>query len=300
MYFPKNTELLSFSKWKNYAAHIPFGFLDFDEESDGAGNYYGLYWFYGKENSEPVVCWFEHEQSLIAVTHNCLDDFLLEFGYIESTGSVMVDYYSDFIRAKLKAQKGDLDNSVLQMNEYLNYVPENSEAWGILADVYRRKGNIEKADEMALKSILANWSFGYPTTKSIQQFKKIDKFGALKNDPLVKRIDEFELIVTYNQLTMNYDVVKQAIEEYYEDGDYINALILEHNYASMIGNETSTFQDKNGFDLDVWREQYRLKCEKYLNRSFTTFNETYHFNKISETITNSSPPQIPLSKPLEN
>lgn len=281
MLFPKNVELLSFSEWKNYAPHSPFGFLDFDEESDGAGNYYGLYWFYGKENSEPVVCWFEHEQSLIDVTHNCLNDFLFEFGYINSKDSLTVDFDSgsEFLRAKLKAQKGDLDNSILQMNEYLNHVPENSEAWGILADVYRRKGNIEKADEMALKSILANWAFGYPTTKSIQQFKKIDKFGALKNDPLVKRINEFELIITYNQLTMNYDIVKQAIEEYYENGDYVNALILEHNYALIIGNQTSTFQDKKGFVLHTWQEEYQEKCEKFLNRSFTNFNDTNNFNK---------------------
>ncbi|MDZ7897121.1 MAG: hypothetical protein U5N85_03715 [Arcicella sp.] len=277
MLLPKNLKLLTFSKWNNNAPYVPFGFLDFDEESDGAGSYYGLYWFYGREDMEPVVCWYEHEIWSLEITHNCLDDFLVEFGYSESN-SDNLDIYdsgSEFLKAKLKAQKGDLDNCILQMNVFVNHVPEDSEAWGILADVHRRKGDTENADKMALKSILSNWSFGFPTQKSIQQFKKINQNGSLSNDSLVKRLNDFELTASYNELSMSYDVVKQAIDEYYEKKEYINALILEHNYALMISNETSSFQFKNDFNVDIWKEQFQLKCEKYLNRSTLSFEDIF-------------------------
>ncbi len=267
MFKPQKIKSVTLNKWENYAPHIPFGFWEFEEQADGTGNYYGLYWSFGKENLEPIICWFEHEQSCINISHKNLKEFLLEFNQSEEEHE-LVDFSFAFKRMKLKAQKGEFEFAISQLNKYLSYVPEHSEAWEILSDVYLRIGNKVESDNCALKSILSNWSFGLPRQKSIQLFKKIDRNGILSNDPLVKRLDEILLTFEYNKTEISYNTLKEAYLEYFDNENYIESLILEHNYALMMYFETQAFQDKHNFKVEKWRIEYEQKCKKYLNRYF--------------------------------
>ena len=122
-----------------------------------------------------------------------------------------------------------------------------------------------------LKSILSNWSFGIPTQKSIQLLKKINQNGILKNDPIIKRLDVLQLTFEYNKTEISYEILKDAYLEYFTVGDFITALILEHNYALMMYFETQSVQDLHNFNLKQWRIDYAFKCKKYLNRTFENF-----------------------------
>ena len=62
----------------------------------------------------------------------------------------------------------------------------------------------------------------------------------------------------------NYPLLKECIEEYFEQGESIKRLSLYQNYAYMMYSETKAFQERYNFNLKEWQNEYSRLCEEKL------------------------------------
>jgi len=237
----------------------PVGFLEFEEANDGAGDNYGLYWEFGKENSEPIICSKRHEEFLLIPEFSNLDSFL---GWFEETGGQKCPsldlkdtsfYINLFLRSKVSSKNGKIVEAIKALEKSIELFAEYSDSWTLLAENYYKTNDIEKGDLASVNSIITNYAFGLPSKKCIEQFNKIDSSGKLKNNPLLKRQDSLLQGGDYlNPFVINYDQLIEAINEFKELKDYRSALILEQNYGYLMHLEQSDVKIKYNFEDEKW------------------------------------------------
>ncbi|MGV3541044.1 MAG: hypothetical protein ACO1OQ_14610 [Rufibacter sp.] len=270
MKFPTEIKDVSLVEPRENYIIPPFGFVEIEEGNGGYGDFYGLYWELGKENTDPIVSEFNHEEALLTPVFPNLSEFIKWYNETDGQEAPRVNqndksfFMNLFLKAKISVKNGRTEEAIQRLEDSVYLFGEYSDSWTLLAEQYYNVGHVAQAEESGLKSILSNWMFGLPSKKALQLFDKIDENGHLKDNPLVKlRNGLFKAGNFTKPFVVNYPLLREAVQALEELGDYKNALLLSQNYAYLLCTESEEIQEENGLDIYAWIEEFKKKLEKH-------------------------------------
>ncbi len=245
----------------------PLGYIEFEEGNDGGGDYYGLYWQWGKEQQEPIVCQLRHEEALLVPAYPDLNAFLasdqqLGKQFFDEKGLDNKTFFlMPFQKAKVLARNGQVSQAIERLQISVELFAEYSDSWTLLSEQLRKQGNILQAQQAALQAIKSNWAFGLPSQKAIAQFEVIDENGPLSGDPLVKRKAGLLTGGTYNNpFKVDVEQLLACIEAYKDVNDVLSAMLLEQNYGYWMYLQDEQTKIKFGFETEKWRQAFVKRC----------------------------------------
>jgi tetratricopeptide (TPR) repeat protein len=278
MKIPTGIEKVSLSKSDVPLGPYPsLGFVPLWDAELGNGDYFGLYWPLGKENEEPIVCDMLHDEWALEPRFSSLEKFIewLELNDWERGDEEIVDDQLStaiFNKAKTLYSSSDIEAAINLLNKACINFPEVSEYWFALSSQSKRVGDMEKSANAALKALNSNWVFGFPAQGVIRSLRSSQFREALSKDPIVQRIDEFELNFGGVKENSIYPIIYECVQEYLNSERFIDGLMLYQNYGYMMCSETGAFQERYNFDLKSWRSEYSELCLKHLgdNRVFSS------------------------------
>lgn len=267
---PVNIDQLSLHSIEySLGPYPPLGFVPVSEAELGNGDYYGLYWPLGNENEEPVVCDMLHDEWSLELSFSSSKKFV-EYLELNDWGrgenEIQDENFAPYLY--LKAKKSLSENNVEDAIHYLRLAvesfPENCEYWYFLSGQLRRIGEYEKSIEAAVNAFVSNWTFVLPPQNTLRMLQNKTALELLPKDPIVKRANDLTQSFGGTKENSNYPLLKDAINEYLEQGENIKGLSLYQNYAYMMYMETSSFQERYNFNAEEWRNEYSQLCKDKL------------------------------------
>ncbi|SFT68208.1 hypothetical protein SAMN05216474_1770 [Lishizhenia tianjinensis] len=265
----------------------PNGFLMFEEANLGNGDCFGLYWEFGKEDQEPIICEMEHDEAIIVPRFSNLDKFFEWYKLNDyDWGNEEVKDENFTVSLLEKGKIALQQNNPQKALEYFKRSTENfgelSENWYRLATEYKRISNELEFQKCIINSILSNWAIQYPSQNAISKLKSLQPLEELENHPLIKYRDQLTFDFGGKKENDDYKIIKKIIVELEEIGEQHRALIMDQNYASMMYWETSSFQERHNFNVNDWRRDFILKTK---GRTVNLDN----LNKVEERVKHAKP-----------
>jgi len=162
------------------------GFVPLFDDELGNGDCFGLYWPFGKEEFEPIICDMSHDGGIIWPVFSSLNSFLdnLGRGRDDFEEENFAPYF--YTQGKNSLAANNVESAVGFFQKACDIMPEISRYWFSLATQLRRMGRIKESAEACLRAFLSNWSFGIPTDAVYQFVKSIAKQGLLTDDPIIQ------------------------------------------------------------------------------------------------------------------
>ncbi len=270
MKFPEKVNEISLNAEIEIGVYPPNGFLQFEEASLGNGDYFGLYWEFGKENEEPTICEMVHDESVIVPRFSSLNKFLewyklndFDWGEEEIEDDKFTLTLLNIGNEQLR--KNDPIKAIEYFEQSVKAIGELSENWFKLASQYKRTGNEIEAQKSIINSVLSNWAIEFPSQNAIRMLKSLEPVDELKNHPLIKNRHKLEFDFGGKKENTDYLIIKEIISELKGIGSVSQSLILEQNYGLMMYWETSAFQERYNFSLENWHADYQNKTKERLN-----------------------------------
>ncbi|MCF8716441.1 tetratricopeptide repeat protein [Joostella atrarenae] len=270
MRLPRKINEISTDLKIEVGVYPPNGFLQFNEASLGNGDYFGLYWEFGKENKEPIVCEMIHDEGIIEPKFSSLDKFLewyelndFDWGEEEIEDESFYDFYLDKGNEYLK--QNNPEKAIEFYKKSTDSFGELSENWFKLASQLKRVGNEKEFQESIINSILSNWAIEFPSQNALRMLKTLNPIEELENHPLIKNRENIEFNFGGKKENKDYIILNEIIKELHEIGDINRALLMEQNYALKMYWETSSFQERYNFNIDEWRKEFEQKTKKRIN-----------------------------------
>ncbi len=252
-------------------AYPPNGFLEFDEAALGNGDAFGLYWEFGKEQQEPIVCEIQHDEGVMVPCFSSLDKFLEWYelnGY--SFGEEEIDdpdFFTMFmVSGNEFLRQNNPEAAVAEYEKAVQSFSEASEPWFKLSSQQQRIGQTFEAQKSLINSILSNWSIEFPSANAVRFLNRIKPVDELSLHPLIKNGTSLSLNFGGKKENNDYLVIRDIITELRETGDIRNSLKLEQNYGYMMRWETHSFQERYNFNYSDWKEKFVNDVERALGR----------------------------------
>jgi hypothetical protein len=253
------------------STYPPLGFVPVWDAELGNGDYYGLYWPYGKENDEPIVCDMLHDEWGMAFAFSSVPVFL---DWLEANdhqrGEVEVEDQASVVR-RFQAAKALIgrqpEAAVPLLREVCATFPESAEYWYTLASQLRRIGEHQAGHAAAVRAFASNWAFGLPPNGTV---KLLQNARGQLDDPLVQRSGELNLAYGGSKENANYRILRECIAAYLSSATPVLGLLLNQNLGYMMVGETTAFQERHGFEAGAWAEEHRQLCHQYLGDARTT------------------------------
>ena len=249
----------------------PLGFIPVWDAELGNGDYYGLYWPYGKENDEPIVCDMRHDEGTIAFAFSSVAVFL---GWLEANdherGDVEVEDRASVVLRfqQAKALMGrQPEAAVPLLREICAAFPESAEYWYTLATQLRRIGDSTACHQAAVRAFASNWAFGLPPNGTL---KLLQNARGHLDDPLVQRSGELGLTYGGTKENASYRILRECIAAYLSSATPVLGLLLDQNFGYLMSSETTAFQERQGFKADAWDEEHRRLCQQVLGDARTS------------------------------
>ena len=248
------------------------GFVPVWDAELGNGDYFGLYWPFGREDREPVVCDMLHDEWAMELSFSSVDKFLHWLKVNDwKRGEHEIDDHdfapAYYAQAQMSLGKGLVDEAISYLQKAVDSFPEDCRYWMSLSSQLRRVGRIEESAAAISNAFTSNWCFGIPNQAVERAIKTPVIQEILPNDPIIKRAPELNLSFGGSKENANYALIIECVTEYFEQNEPIKALMLYHNYAFMMYSETTSFQERNGFDLKKWREEFSEFCQDKLGNN---------------------------------
>jgi tetratricopeptide (TPR) repeat protein len=263
MKYPDNINKVKLSDNADYG-NFPLGFIPIEDTSDGGGDYYGLYWEIGKENSEPIICASRHEESLLVPEFANFKSFIEWYEETDGQETPRLDINDTFFflsltnKGKVLTKNGKTDEAIEKLEKSVNLFGEYSDSWHWLGENYYTDGQKEKGDIAFVNSIASNYFFGLPTKKSIERFIEMEPSPNLKSNPLVKRRKDLIQAEDFtNPLSINFDNLLDAIQEFESIKDFRTALILKQNFGLLMSFQTNEIASKYNFVFSKWTDNFK-------------------------------------------
>lgn len=267
MKIPEKINEVSINSEIEVGVYPPNGFLQFDEANLGNGDYFGLYWEFGKEHQEPIICEMIHDDGIIIPKFSNLNKFLewYELNNFDWGEKQVND--ENFALNLLKKGNEQLkqnnpEKAIELYKQSTTNFGELSENWFKLASQQKRIGNELEFQKSIINSILSNWAIEFPSQNAVRMIKTLKPVEELKNHPLIKTRENFEFNFGGKKENNDYLIIKEIIAGLNEIGETNRALLLEQNYALMMYWETSSFQERYNFNIDEWRNNFALKTKE--------------------------------------
>lgn len=249
----------------------PLGFLPVFDAELGNGDYYGLYWPYGREDREPIVCDMVHDEWSLQIAFSSVPIFVnwLELNDHER-GEAEVDdpQHAPTRFAALRPLLRDQPNEAISdLRSICDDFPECSEYWYTLATQLRRVGDHASSHAAAVRAYASNWAFGAPPQGTLRmlQTSKVET-----KDPLTMRSRELFEKFGGTKENSNYPILKECIEEYLASDMPLLGLLLNQNYGYTMSMETVSFRERYQFEPKQWITEHSELCAKYLGDSRTS------------------------------
>ncbi len=249
-------------------AYPPLGFHPVWNAEVGNGDCFGLYWPYGCEDREPIVCDMVHDEAGIEVAFSSVDLFVKWLERNQGRrGDEEVDDPQSVAR-RFREVKPFLQTqpelAIPKLREICKDFSENAEYWFSLASQLRRVGDHDGSRAAAIRTIASNWAFGMPPQGALRMLQSAKgKTG----DPLVASSGRLTMSYGGDKENSNYDVLKECISAYLSSPTPVLGLLLNQNYGYMMRMETRSFQDRYAFDPTAWLTEHSELCAKYLGDS---------------------------------
>jgi len=250
----------------------PSGFLTVWDADLGNGDYFGLYWPLGREQDEPVVCDMAHDSWTMIPCFSNATKFAdwLEANDYERGDCEPED--SDFAPAHFRKGKeliatGQIPEAIAEMKQACSLFPESSEYWSTLAGQLRRVGQQDDAVQAAIHAYASNWTFGSPADSVLRTLQSAQRIPQFANEPLIKRTHLLTNRFGGEKANDNYALLRECVEEYLAQGQFVRGLLLHQNRALMMQRETVSFRERYHFTLEGWQHEFSTLCEKHLGDS---------------------------------
>lgn len=262
----------SLSVWTGEVVRGPYppaGFLPVNDAALGNGDYFGLYWPLGRENDEPIVCDMYHDEGRVVPAFSSVAVFLawLDANDGERGDADVADPESGqglFEHARPCIARGDVQQAIVLLRQACRAVPDMGDWWLALAGQLRRAGEQEQGIEAALQAYRCNWAFGLAVDPVLRFVRAGRNLASLADDPIVQRSLDLGAGFGGTKENRNYRLLQECISEYFARGEPLKALQLHHNRAFMLASETVAFQERHGFDLQVWQTEFSQLCATHL------------------------------------
>lgn len=248
----------------------PLGFRPVWDAELGNGDYFGLYWPYGHEDREPIVCDMLHDEWGMEVAFSSVESFVewlqlngRQRGEVEVEDSALVGRRFRELKPLLHDQP---EEAVSKLRTICDDFPESAEFWFTLASQLRRIGNHAGCHAAAVRAFTSNWAFGMPPDGTLRMLQNAKN---QTDDPLVKRSGHLTRQYGGTKENSNYQLLKECIAEYLSSTTPVLGLLLNQNYGYMMSMETTSFQERNQFDPIEWLETHSQLCAKYTGDSRT-------------------------------
>lgn len=271
MKYPKEIDRVTLIAPEEGAYFPPNGFVEFEEGNDGAGDYYGLYWEFGKEDQEPIVCEKRHEEWSLHPSFVNLSQFLDSYDNETGEFDYLPDFYdqnfflANFNRGKVKARKSPIEAKELLIRSVEQF-QEYSSSWALLSTLTVNPNERELMEKAAIKSFVSNWLFEIPTQKSYDHLLTIDFKSEHKHDALVNSIAELNFQSGFKGFNINYDVLYRLAQEYRKSGDHKSYLLMLQNFAFVADSVNPDERKKRGFDNKQWKNELLDGIDNYFPR----------------------------------
>ncbi|MEM6991788.1 MAG: tetratricopeptide repeat-containing protein [Myxococcota bacterium] len=256
-------------------AYPSLGFVRLLDAELGNGDYYGLYWPYGREDREPVVVDTVHDEWGLEVAFSSVPIFVEwlrandgERGEVEVEDRALVTTRFERARALQRARP---EAAIEQLRSICDDFPECSEHWYALAGQLRRVGDKSGAYAAAIRAFASNWAFGAPPGGTLRMLQSAR--GEV-DDPVVTRSGELSLGYGGAKENSNYALLRECIDEYLASANPVLGLLLSQDYGTMMSKETGAFQERHGFGLDAWAAEHTKLCTEHLGDSRRRVEET--------------------------
>ncbi|MEM6782805.1 MAG: hypothetical protein AAF624_03615 [Bacteroidota bacterium] len=267
---PDGIEALRLVEWEGgvSGAYPSLGFKAVADAELGNGDAYGLYWPYGREDADPVVCDLLHDEwrlelafSSVSVFRRYLDRNGGERGDLEVEDRALAS--ARFLAVKRLLRDQPLE-AAAQLAALCDHFPEAAAYWYALAGQRRRLGDAEGCTRAAIRAFASNWAFGMPRQGTLRLLRNAAQRGLSPEDPLVRYSAELALDFGGRKRNDVYDVLQTCIEGYLDTDDVLLGLLLNQNYGYRMAMETRSFQERYGFERVRWLEQHSKRCSIHL------------------------------------
>ncbi|WP_379065881.1 tetratricopeptide repeat protein [Mesorhizobium sp. UC22_110] len=274
---PAGVEHLQINKTDVLSSYLPLGFVTFEAHQLGNGDYFGFYWPVGRENSEPLIAETQHDGGRLEPGFSGLKAFLGKTEGIDSHDWIELPTFEEdpdsarncYGKARELIAEKAFDPAVAQLEKAVAALPEYTEALAALAGQYLRMQRTDEACRLAVQMIISPPSFGFggPVDNIARWFSRLDTGPAdLTEDPIWKGRAKLASIPTGGTKdSQAYPVLREAMDVYAEQGEFVKALTLMQTYSDFMNSETRSFQERQGYDFATHRLRQRDLSQKLPN-----------------------------------
>jgi tetratricopeptide (TPR) repeat protein len=240
----------------------PIGFCEFGDHALGNGDAFGLYWPFGREAEEPLICETWHDEGALKPLFSSLGSFLTAVGQLDP------DEYPDeqvfdstspaalFQSAKTANANGRLEEALAILTQATRVLPEYTDAQALLANVNRRLGRMEEAVRAALQALISPPCFGCRPINLLRWLQTCSNLPTeLSQNPIWIARNRLQLIFGGTKHNDDYLVMREAIDAYVAQRQYLPAVTLMQTYAELMSRETTSFQERYGFEWQAFRQE---------------------------------------------
>ena len=273
--------------WGRTYDYIPHGFLDARLFDIGNGDSTGFYWAIGRENDDPLLCDIYHDNWALAPVASNLEDLIKvnwydyqhDFDGQISQIAVALDislpdlskdelsteqrlefnpkspYY--LVIASQKAIDGnDLKAAETNLQKAIKILPEYALAHYYLAMIYRRipSRKLDAINSM-IQTLICPITFGGVSLrrKVLYWLQSEDELNELQSNPLWVNRHKLTCYIgeKYNN---DFGIYEEAIEEYLNQGQGVNAIQLRTLVRELMGIETTAFRERYKYTKEKHKE----------------------------------------------
>jgi tetratricopeptide (TPR) repeat protein len=256
MHLPSAISRISLLSRDYEAPYPPMGFHPFEECSLGNGDYFGLYWPIGKEESEPIIAEMRHDEWSLLPSFSSLDRFLAKAEHaglnewIESpepgedpeSPLVLLDIANQALRQQ------NVQASIAALEVAVSRLPEFGAARSLLSSQYRRLGRYPDAISSALLAIISPPSLGGADSKALQWLARQKQCPEnLAEDPIWQNRLKLSFRFGGTKTNDDYLILQAAVDEYRAANRGVEACTLMQCYGELMYRETVSFQERYHF-----------------------------------------------------
>ena len=257
----------------------PLGFYPINVADLGNGDQFGLYWAIGREEEEPLVAETYHDDGTLqphfsswARFQEYQEQFKEEFPLTPTIEEDPLSPLACLHAAREALTSQSFEVAIFHLEIALTILPEYTDALCLLHRQYRRLQRNEDAIKIVIQAIISPSCFGRITPDIFQWFSKQREASLdIKRNPLWQNREKLTMRFGGTKHNDDYLILKEAIDFYLEETDWISAMTLMQTYAGYMYWETISFQERYGFESDkfvAWQKDVAVNQYKKRQADF--------------------------------
>lgn len=241
MKFPKILSSTNISLKKSHL--LPFGCAAFMKYDDKLGRSCELYWAFGREEEDPIVCHYHHEEHIFEPIEKDIATYWANGKEARIALNDVTFFMNPYLKAKILNKKGLFEEAINRLEISINLFGDYPDSWLLYAQVLHKVNKLDLSYKALIQSIKANWAFGFDFSKVIVHLQNITNI--IDNEPIIKHKNNlFYFNTNTKKYILNEEIWCQCIKQYEQQGDLVSAFKLEQNLLYSTQNTSEKFESK--------------------------------------------------------